>query len=96
MAAMPDTLKAVNRGMIMDKPIFEGGEKFSNRRDKRGIYTEVEILRIEAVHSYPADVFDRWQVTLRITDHEGIMWRYRDELLSQEDAKKKIDAIMNL
>jgi hypothetical protein len=82
--------------MLIDKPIFEVGDKFSNRRGNRGIYTEVEIIRIESVHSYPDDIFDRWQVTLLITYHEGIMWRKKYELLSQKDAKNKIDAIMLL
>lgn len=80
----------------MDEPIFKIGQKFSNRRGKRGIYTEAEIIRIESVHSYPDDVFDRWQITLRITDHQGVMWRYRDEFLSQDEAAKKIDAIMRI
>ena len=79
----------------MDNPIFKVGDKFGNRRGKYGIYTEAEIICIESVHSYPAGVFDRWQVTLLITSHEGILWRKRYELLSQEDAKKRIDAIMS-
>lgn len=80
----------------MDKLIFKVGDKFSNRQGTRGIYTEGEITCIESVHSYPAGVFDRWQVTLRITYHEGLMGRTVYESLSQKDAKKKIDAIMRL
>ena len=82
--------------MTINKPIFKVGDKFSNRQNKRGIYIEIEITCIESVRSYPAEIFERWQITLLITHHEGMMWRQRCELLSQEDAKKKIEAIMSL